>query len=449
MFISKAPLAETAEALRNGTIDVIDYINELCDKIDKNEPKVQAFVPEENRRERLLKEADELKARFPNPQNRPPLYGIPIGVKDIFRVDGFPTKAGSRLAPELFAGQEATCVTMLKGAGVLIAGKTVTTEFAYFEPGPTRNPYNLEHTPGGSSSGSAAGVACGFFPVALGTQTIGSVIRPAAFCGIIAFKPSFDRIPTDGLLMFSVSADHIGLFTQDIEGMDLAASIVCKDWNSKFSASGKKENIPSPGGRGLGQGEFPVLGVPGGKYLAQASGKGLEALEEQIKNLENAGYMVKRISMFDDIEMINHRHRQTISAEFAREHAEWFEQYCDLYRPRTIELLLNGRQVSPEELETARADRLTLRKRLEDLMAENKIDLWISPPAKGEAPKGIHATGDPIMNLPWTNAGLPTITIPAGMSENNLPFGLQCSTAFMQGEQLVFWGRGLMQTLKS
>ncbi len=147
MFTSKAPLAEMAEALRNGNINIIDCINELCDRIDANEPKVQAFIPEENRRERLLKEATELDERFPDPQDRPLLYSIPVGVKDIFRADGFPTKAGSKLPPELFEGQEAECVTKLKEAGALIAGKTVTTEFAYFEPGPTRNPYNLDHTP--------------------------------------------------------------------------------------------------------------------------------------------------------------------------------------------------------------------------------------------------------------------------------------------------------------
>jgi Asp-tRNA(Asn)/Glu-tRNA(Gln) amidotransferase A subunit family amidase len=457
MLISKTPLAETAETIRNGSINIIDYINELCDRIEANESQVQAFIPEENRRERLLKEAAELEERFPDPQDRPLLYGVPVGVKDIFRVDGFPTKAGSKLPPELFEGKEAESVTKLKEAGALIAGKTVTTEFAYFEPGPTRNPYNFDHTPGGSSSGSAAGVACGFFPLALGTQTIGSVIRPAAFCGIIGFKPSFDRIPTDGLIMFSPSADHVGLFTQDIEGMDLACSILCNWWKPVFFTS--EESVPpaSPlapsrrGGRGYEE-EFPILAIPDGKYLKQASEEGLTAFEEQLKKLQQAGYTIKRITMFEDIEdieTINQRHRQMIAAEFAQEHANWFGKYKDLYRPRTRELLLNGQQIDPRDHDRARKARQSLRKYIADRQVPANIDIWLSPPAKGAAPEGIHATGDPIMNLPWTNAGLPTITLPAGMSKENLPLGLQCTTAFLQDEKLIFWARDLMEVLRS
>ncbi len=442
MFISKALLAETAEALRSGTIDVIDYINEVCARIDANEPIVQVFVPEENRRERLLKQAADLKAQFPEPQDRQRLFGIPIGVKDIFRVDGFPIKAGSCLPPELFAGKEATCVTLLKEAGALIAGKTVTTEFAYFEPGPTRNPYNPKHTPGGSSSGSAAGVACGFFPLAFGTQTIGSVIRPAAFCGIIGFKPTFGRIPTEGLIMFSESADHVGLFTQDIEGMDLACSILCFEWTSRF---------PSPGRVDVGEGQLPVLGIPEGKYLEQASDEGLNAFEGHVKKLEQAGYTVRHIRMFEDIEdikAINHRHRQMIAAEFAEEHKTWFKDYADLYRQRTKELILNGQQVDLQDLDRACKARRSLRKYIADRQAPSKIDIWLSPPATGAAPEGIHTTGDPNMNLPWTHAGLPTITIPAGMTKNNLPLGLQCTAAFLQDEDLIFQAWGLMEVLK-
>src|SRR5262249_2824459 len=160
----------------------------------------------------------------------PSLYGVLIGVKDIFRATGFPTRAGSRLPPELLAGDEASCVTLLKSRGALILGKTVTAEFAYIDPGPTRNPYNLDHTPGGSSSGSAAAVAAGYCSLALGTQTIGSVIRPASYCGIVGFKPSYDRIPTDGVIHVSKALDHVGLLMQDVPGMALAASILCREW---------------------------------------------------------------------------------------------------------------------------------------------------------------------------------------------------------------------------
>ena len=431
MFIAQAFLAETAEALRSGKRDVLDYMTELCDRIDKHESEIQAFVPEKDRRKRLLEEAEELKVRYPDPQSRPPLYGIPVGVKDIFRVDGFPTQAGTQLPSELFAGKEAESVTLLKEAGALIAGKTVTTEFAYFEPGPTRNPHKLEHTPGGSSSGSAAGVACGFFPLALGTQTIGSVIRPAAFCGIVGFKPTFDRIPTEGLLIFSKSADHVGIFSQDVAGIDLVCSILCDNWGSVQS-----DEHP------------PMLGVPEGKYVMQASDEGLVAFEEQIAQLEQAGYTIKRRQMFQDIEEINARHRVMTAAEAAQEHAEWFVSYQDLYRPRTAEIIREGQQVSPLDLDRAQRARRILRRYLAEEAAISKIDIWISPAATGEAPEGIHATGDPIMNLPWTQAGLPTMTVPAGMSKNHLPLGLQCTANYRQDERLVSWMQGISEVVK-
>src|SRR5947209_3973031 len=234
-MIVSTPLVATATALRSGQLDLLACVDQVCQRIDAHEPHIQALVPEPDRRSRLLSEATALQKRFPDPQSRPPLYGILLGVKDIFSVDGFPTHAGSQLPPELFEGREASCVTRLREAGVLLLGKTISTEFAYFEPGPTRNPHNLKHTPGGSSSGSAAAVAAGFCPLALGTQTIGSVVRPAAFCGVVGFKASYGRIATDGLISCAASLDTIGFFTQDVAGIALVAPLLCNDWQPTTS----------------------------------------------------------------------------------------------------------------------------------------------------------------------------------------------------------------------
>ena len=157
------------------SVDLLARIDELEERFNEREPVVRAFVPEEGRFARLRREAGALLERYSEPGTRPPLFGVLVGVKDIFRVDGFLTRAGSKLPPHLFQGREAESVTALKNAGALVLGKTVTTEFAYFAPGPTRNPHNPEHTPGGSSSGSAAAVSAGFCSLALGTQTIGSI----------------------------------------------------------------------------------------------------------------------------------------------------------------------------------------------------------------------------------------------------------------------------------
>ena len=202
-LINPASLVETVNSLNQGDLALSEYVNQQCDRIDEVDPQVESLLPEEKRRERLLNDAEALNKQYGAAYSLPTLYGALVGVKDIFHVHGYVTRAGSQVPPELFAGEEAECVRILRKAGALIAGKTVTTEFAYFEPGPTRNPHNLNHTPGGSSSGSAAAVAAGLCPLAIGTQTIGSVIRPAAYCGVVGFKPTYERIPSQGVVYFS------------------------------------------------------------------------------------------------------------------------------------------------------------------------------------------------------------------------------------------------------
>jgi len=418
-LILPAPLAATAAALRSGQLDLLTYIDEVCNRIDATDPQVRALLPEVDRRARLKADAAALQARFPDPAGRPALYGIPVGVKDTFQVDGFPTQAGSQLPPELFVGPEATCVTMLRAAGALILAKTVTTEFAYFEPGPTRNPHNLNHTPGGSSSGSVAAVAAGFCPLALGTQVIGSTIRPAAFCGIVGFKSSYGRIPKAGLLQCSDAVEHVGYFTQDITGTTLVASLLCSNWRPVTPEA------------------LPVLGVPEGPYLTQASTEALDAFEAQLTRLQKAGYTVQRVAALGDIETINRLHNRMVMADMAQAHASWFAQYESLYRPRTAAALREGQSVGAEELAQAREGRALLRAGLESLMAQARIDLWVCPATPGPAPEGLESTGSPAMNLPWTYAGMPAITVPAGYAANGLPLGLQCVGATMADEYLL------------
>jgi Asp-tRNA(Asn)/Glu-tRNA(Gln) amidotransferase A subunit family amidase len=416
------PLSATVKALRSGQLDLVAYLDEVCDHLETTDPLVHAFLPEKNRRSRLRAAAVALQARFPDPASRPPLYGIPVGVKDTFRVDGFPTQAGSQLPPELFEASEATSVTLLRTAGALILGKTVTTEFAYFEPGPTRNPRNLNYSPGGSSSGSVAAIAAGFCPLSLGTQVIGSTIRPAAYCGIVGFKPTYGRIPTDGLVKCADSVEHVGYFTQDVAGSAFAAPLLCKNWRSELIDTPKT---------------LPVLGVPEGPYLAQASAEALAVFEDQIALLAQAGYTVRRVNAFNDIEEINRRHTRMVFAEMAEVHRLWFAQYEALYRPRTAAALREGQTVGKDELAQARNGRAITRTNVEALMAEAGIDVWISPATTGPAPEGLDSTGSPIMNLPWTYIGLPAITFPAGLAANGLPLGLQCVGAALADEALL------------
>ena len=422
MFIHSAHLALSVEKLRAGHMDLLGYVDEMCERLEKLDTRIEAMVPEPDRRGRVMSEAKALQGRYPDAGSRPPLYGALVAVKDIFHVSGFVTAAGSAVPPELFAGSEATCVRKLRDAGAIILGKSVTTEFAYFEPGPTRNPHNLSHTPGGSSSGSAAAVAAGLCPLSLGTQTIGSVIRPAAFCGVIGFKPSLHRIPTAGLVYFSRTIDQVGFFTQDPAGAALAASVLCEPWNP----------VSQPVG-------LPVLGVPTGPYLQQAEPQGLKAFEQHLSRLEAMGCRVKRVPVLPYIAELNDLHRRMVFAEFAREHAEIYAMHAPLYRKRTAEMVEMGKKVSEPELVAARANCAALRQELEAAMAQEGIDLWVSPSAPGPAPEGIQATGDPDLNLPWTHAGMPVISLPAGHAENGLPLGLQFVAPFGADEQLMAW----------
>jgi Asp-tRNA(Asn)/Glu-tRNA(Gln) amidotransferase A subunit family amidase len=387
----------------------------------EREPEVLAFLPEEGRFDRLRREARSAPAG--------PLSGWTVGVKDIFHVDGFPTGGGSSLPPEVLAGPEASCVTALRQAGALILGKTVSTEFAYFAPGPTRNPHNPEHTPGGSSSGSAAAVAAGLCPLALGSQTIGSVIRPAAFCGVVGFKPSYDRISRHGVIPLAPSFDHVGFFTADVEAAERAAAVLLGDWQ------------PATSGR------RPRLGVPEGPYLERATGEGLDHFRRVARRLAEAGYEVVPVPALADSDEVVARHFRIFAAEAARVHRDWFARFGDRYQKRTADLIRRGQEISDEDLDRDLDVREGLRTVLTARMDQHGIDLWISPPALGPAPQGLGSTGDPVMNIPWTQAGLPTLGLPAGRAGNGLPLGLQVTGRWWADADLLAWGRDLEKTV--
>ncbi|MFQ5399725.1 MAG: amidase [Anaerolineae bacterium] len=418
---STESLARTASALRSGSWNLLEYLDWLEARFEEWEPAVLAFVPEEGRFERLRRQAASLLSAYPEPENRPLLFGVPVGVKDIFHAKGFETRAGSHLPPVVLQGPEADSVTALRQAGALVLGKTVTTEFAYFAPGPTRNPHHPEHTPGGSSSGSAAAVGAGLCTLAFGTQTIGSVNRPASFCGVVGYKPSYDRISRAGVIPLSVSLDHVGLFAPSVSGVDMVAGLLCRYW--QLAVMEKR----------------PVLGVPDGPYLARASEEGLAHFEITCQHLAAAGFEVKRVSAMPDFDAIYARHNLIVAAEAAQAHADWFSTYADLYHPKTAELIRRGQQVEAEALTAALAGRVNLRHELLALMDKHELDLWISPAAPGPAPKGLDSTGDPVMNLPWTHSGLPTLSLPSGVNEAGLPLGLQLTGRWYGDEIVLAW----------
>jgi Asp-tRNA(Asn)/Glu-tRNA(Gln) amidotransferase A subunit family amidase len=419
-------VVEIARALATGELSLAGYLDEILARLAERDPALQAFLPEENRAGRLAAAAAALLARWPlreGAEERPPLFGVPVGIKDIFRVDGLPTRAGSRLPPEEFAGPQAAAVSRLEAAGALVLGKTVSTEFAFFAPGPTRNPHDPERTPGGSSSGSAAAVGAGLCPLALGSQTVGSTIRPAAFCGVVGFKPSYGRISTAGVVPLAPSVDHVGIFTADVPGAALAASLLCDGWRGTPA-------VP------IARDRRPRLGIPRGPYLEAASADGRAGFGAACARLAAAGFDLVEAPALEDFPAVVARHWRIVAAEAAQVHASWYGRFGALYSPRMRELIEKGKSVSAGELEEARAGRAALREELDQHLDRLGLGLWISPAAPGVAPLGLGNTGDPVMNVPWTQAGLPALTLPAGRSAG-LPLGLQLVGRFGEDEALL------------
>lgn len=426
------------DELRAGQLLVPDLLVQVEGRFNEHEPSIQAFIPDEERFDRLYDEAEALVLAYPDLIKRPLMFGALVGVKDIFHVEGFPLQAGSRLPPDVFQpsdalqGKEAKSVSRLLDAGALFFGKTVTTEFAYFSPGPTRNPHNHEYTPGGSSSGSAAAVAAGFCHIALGTQTIGSIIRPASFCGVVGVKPTYDRISRAGVIPLSPSLDHVGFFVPDVESAIHAARVLFTDWDEPTQPLKK-----------------PRLGIPDGPYSQSVSSESVAHFGRVYKQFETAGYELQHIPVMPDFAEVRSRHDTIMSAEVAEVHADWFGKYEHLYSTQLADLIRRGQQVTKNQLQTALAGRDNFRADMRSAFLDHNIDAWIMPSTIGPAPHGLESTGDPVMNLPWTQAGLPAINLPAGKSQNGLPLGLQVIGNWYKDESLLFWANDLEKVLKT
>ncbi|MBN2693586.1 amidase [bacterium] len=391
--------------------EIFNIIEKACENIEQNDNQIKSFLPEKNRKERLIQEAKTLIAN--NNIENLPLLGLLIGVKDLFSVENLDMRCGSNLPYEAFNDiLESKVVNTLKKEGALVLGKTVTTEFAYFEQNETKNPINLEHTPGGSSSGSAAAVASDFVPFAFGTQTIGSISRPASFCGVIGFKPTYGRVSAEGVFPFSPTMDHVGSITSDFNTIYKTAPYWIENWNADIDIIDKLIK------------KCPIFAIPEGKYLEQADKSTLEIFYNTVETIESFGIKVVKFEYFNDILEINSIHKKIVSYEFAKIHNN-YKNYHNLYRAKSIELINEGDSISENDYKTLLEKHRFLSNSINIFMEKNSIDFWISPSTVSEAPLWKDGTGSPIMNLPWTHFGLPTISIPITEKFNLLPFGLQ------------------------
>lgn len=404
MIDSLPSLRALAARLRTCTLELYAYVDQQLELVEAREGEIHALVPEPGRRDRLHHEVHDLLDRYPDLDERPPLFGVLMGVKDIYRVRGLPTRCGSELPEELFAGQEALVVTRLRQAGALILGKTVTTEFAYFEPGPTCNPRNRAHTPGGSSSGSAAAVAAGYCPLALGSQTVGSVARPAAYCGVAGFKTTRDAVSLDGVIPYSAHLDHFGFFTPSAADLDLVLEALLSD-------------AAAPAGRRLARVE--------GAFLDQAGAEAIAVFRKQMQRLGDHGLEPVPFELPADPAEIADLVQTLCAAGMWRTHRDWYAHHAERYRPLTRAQIEAGREISEAQVERALNRRAILLAEIETWAAENQVDAWLSPPALGPAPRGLSSTGSPAMNGFWTLLGLPVAVCTSPDRIGGLPLGVQ------------------------
>ena len=385
--------------------------------IVKYESRVKSFVKDTFDKKRIIEDCAKIHSKK---NDKLPLSNLLIGVKDIINVDGYPTRCGSMLPHELFKGSQASCVSRLLRAGAIFTAKTVTAEFAVSDPGETKNPRNLSHTPGGSSSGSAASVAAGFCDIAIGTQTSGSVIRPAGYCGVIGYKPSFGRISRDGVLLFSKSMDHVGIFAKDLHLLERTLPIIVDSWS--FSKPTVDQDI--------------CIGIPEGSYLNLSKPNVLKQYTNTVQRLEKS-FFLKKVEPVTDILHYNRIIDEITFAELYNVHSDWYTKYKELYRPLSRQTIEAGKNIAPNNLalllNKARKDQQSI----QTIMIENGIDIWIAPVAPDVAPFGIDSTGDFRMNSIWSYTGLPVITIPTGVNENNLPYSIQIVGRFGEDEKLL------------
>ncbi|TXT39664.1 MAG: hypothetical protein FD138_13 [Planctomycetota bacterium] len=359
---------------------------------------------------------DERDAELKNGLWRGPLHGIPIGVKDIYDVEGLPTLAGIPNQTSTPATADAAMVRRLRDAGAIIVGKTVTTPYAFFDPPPTRNPWNLDRTPGGSSSGSAAAVASGMCLGALGSQTGGSITRPAAFCGIAGYKPSFGLLSRRGMFPFAPSLDHPGPMARTVDDLIVMMTALAPKWlRTDFLGLISEATLSDVDA-------LPTFVSPLGAFVEKTEPAMIDAFNSTVEVLGMAGALVASRDP-DEMDLPNlwRHHRCLMAVEIAVSQIERLRQQPDQFTPAVAALIEEG--FAARSVDYAAAIQFQ-RERRQSVARAIGGSIWIMPASRGAAPTP-ETTGDPCMNSPWSFLGFPTITIPMALSPEGLPLGLQ------------------------
>jgi Asp-tRNA(Asn)/Glu-tRNA(Gln) amidotransferase A subunit family amidase len=404
----KQPLSacEAAEQLAQRTLRAEDLVRDCLERIDAREPEVQAWT-------HVARDAALARAKaLDQGPHQGLLHGLPIAVKDLIATCDMPTAYGSPIYAGHQPALDATCVALARAAGAVVLGKTVTTEFATFQPNQTRNPHNLAHTPGGSSSGSAAAVADGMVPLALGTQTAGSLSRPASYCGIVAFKPSFGGINRAGVKPLSDTLDTVGTMARTVPDVALFAAAL--SGRSSWWVRPLDAHLSRPLRVGLCHTyEWPQA-LPETQAAMQHAADAIQA---------NPAMVLREVRLPADYQQLVQAQTHIQLSEQAQCFSfERLSHWAQL-SPRLQGIVQAGLDVTPEQYDQAQALVARCRAQLAEVFQD--VDVLLAPSAAGAAPVGLDNTGDPVFCRIWTVLHTPTVNIPAGHAPNGLPVGLQ------------------------
>ena len=410
--------AEAALRIREGQLSAVELTQACLARIAAVDPGIEAWAFLDP--DWALEQAAERDRHKASGAALGPLHGVPVGIKDIFDTADMPTEYGSPLRAGFRPLRDCVVVARLRAAGAIILGKTVTTEFAYFHPGKTKNPHHAERTPGGSSSGSAAAVAARMVPIAIGSQTNGSMIRPASFCGVVGYKPTFGLVPRTGVLPLSHTLDHVGVFGRTVEDAALVAEVLAgRDEGDPDSLAGVRPPLAATAAA-----EPPLpprlgfLRTPVWEEAEPATRAGFAELVEAL------GERVQEAELGPGFPEIVGLHRTIMGAEMAHNLRREYEQAADRLSEPLRLLIEQGRTIPAIDylraVEGVRPASASL-----DPLFETWFDALLAPAAPGEAPQGLHRTGNPIFSTIWTYLGTPAISLPLLTGDNGLPIGVQ------------------------
>jgi Asp-tRNA(Asn)/Glu-tRNA(Gln) amidotransferase A subunit family amidase len=416
--LAQLTASEAARRIAQGRLTAEELVSACLEHIRQVEPTVQAwqFLDEEH----ALSQARAADERRRSGEPVGALCGIPVGIKDIIDTADMPTENGTVLDKGRMPRRDAAVVAKLRAAGAVIMGKTVSTECAYFNPGKTRNPHNPEHTPGGSSSGSAAAVAAHMVPLALGSQTAGSVIRPGAFCGVYAMKPTHGLIPRTGVLQLSRTLDHIGLFARSLDDLALLATeLVGHDEGDPDTRP--RARMPFEAVLAEAPPVEPMFAFIKTPHWARTDADTKDAYAELVQTL---GDRVEEVELFASASDAWDWQRTIMEAEMTANLEPLWSRGRDRLSERLRGLLERGAETLALDYQRTLRKLPAVIESFEELFTE-RYDAILTPPALGTAPKGLGATGDPVFCVLWTLLGMPAVTLPLMQGANGLPLGVQ------------------------